>query len=77
MAQMLISEEEVYFQNTYRELSAQIVQYVRNMEETGHINADEKRFLMEGVVFKAIKLAEGMRPDILHLKELQIKSNHE
>ena len=32
---------------------------------------------MEGVVFKPIKLAEGMRPDILHLKELQIKSDNE
>lgn len=41
------------------------------------MNPEEKKFLMEGVVFEPIKLLEGMRPDILHLKVLQIKNNQQ
>ena len=67
---MLISSEEVEFQKTFRDLSSHIVQYVKNQERIGGLNSEEKKFLMEGVVFKPLKLNEGIRQDILQIKEL-------
>ena len=48
--------------------------YVKEQDKKGFLSLEEKKFLKEGVLFRPIKLAQGMRIDVLNEKTLYIKN---
>ena len=44
------------------------------MDTKGYLTLEEKKFLKDGVVFRPIKLAQGMRQDVLDSKIIFIKN---
>jgi hypothetical protein len=73
----LIGTEETSYQNALTKLRGMLLEYYKEMETRGYINAKEKHFFKSGVMFQTLKLAlYGFRPDEITEREVMIKTGN-